>query len=1030
MLTTKINMKTTKSVTPCFKKLTFPILIFSLVMCNQPFARAGEEVDGAAAIIQNQNKGNGNNAIKGNSNGRTDFFTNQSTVSQEKVSREAFFGGQASPPTEGNPSSRVAPFFPVNPNKTGTNENSKSDTDNQKPTVIPYPDSGVPIPISTRDFYNIKIFPDPGGKTNSQEPNPIEGGDEGKDTGNLSATIDTTKNPSSAIPNTSTPIPPRVINPGKTLSNTPNRSKDKINHQNAARYLRSESENRARSLIQHNSVPPIYGPHTYSDSNNNSSLIPSNLISTVGKLARSGAFSHNPESPAAGTNGERANNNKLCQPCTMHESPNSLMIVKEGQPISYLPKNDQQGGKKAITSDNSRLPKNPGKSTSTAGSSNGKTASTPSKASEIVENETLLPDVIHGPPLCGNDAWWRQKNGYVPRGNIWVRNDIHPGKSTSTAGSSGKAASTPSKASEIVENESLLPDIIHGPPLCGNDAWWRQKNGYVPRGNIWVRDGIHPGKSTSTAGSSSGKTASTPSKASEIVENETKPNIDYSKNYTYWNETPLPDVIHGPPLCGNNAWWRQKNGYVPRGNIWVRKNIHSQTEPGVTNYSGKGLINRNPKREFVDSIPKKPKGQSGGSKPGVANSNPKSFGTSDAIPIDISGPPNSGNEAWWRLKKIQSNREALFKEKWEEVKPKTATEVRQFQIDIIREEIEKLRKLYGKAITYGTVEIPNGKGGSTKIKLSKAQREDAHKRLHLIVNLNRILDVEGGNQIAKLKFAEKYARLILQPDISSADPRDVRFHGRDGNRYFDVRDFANARMPGGDELIRAYENRILKDVAIETREAVMEGFTQGSVNVAKGLNSLFAYVNPMDPVIQAATGIKTSGSDVGRKLSLGERGYAVGEGVVGIVIGKYISKKLKDATDPEVKIPKDRQNSSIKSSPSSIKNNSTVHFSSSKKINSVSPKQLPKIQKKTTLDAITIKKPLSKTKTNNTSVRKTSEENISNLQIGEKADRLPELKAAIKKDSLAVSLEIKSTKYGGRSRQHQRIQLVACNQKG
>ena len=261
-------------------------------------------------------------------------------------------------------------------------------------------------------------------------------------------------------------------------------------------------------------------------------------------------------------------------------------------------------------------------------------------------------------------------------------------------------------------------------------------------------------------------------------------------------------------------------------------------------------------------------------------------------------------EAYWRsvreskARKRAEAQQTAIQEKWDQANPTNKREVRQFQLDRIREKAAEQKAIHSRTVETGEIQIIDEKGDIVWVQGTQEDVDTARKKLGLIDNLNNVMDVDG-NQIAKLNLAEAYVRLIGKRSYEG-DPREIMLSGRDGNRTFNMSDYARARQLSDDPVVRAYEQNALRNVSLETREEVMEGVVKGSEHIARGLNDLFCDLNPADPLVQALTGVETSGKNVGKELSTLERVGKVGEFGLDVVADKLISRKLSSLQDPDV----------------------------------------------------------------------------------------------------------------------------------
>lgn len=238
-------------------------------------------------------------------------------------------------------------------------------------------------------------------------------------------------------------------------------------------------------------------------------------------------------------------------------------------------------------------------------------------------------------------------------------------------------------------------------------------------------------------------------------------------------------------------------------------------------------------------------------------------------------------------------REEAFNKKLKDEGVTTVTDMQKFQLKLIRENMTSRRDAYQKVVSTGMVSVPDGKGGYTQRPASRSEREAALTKVGLIDNLNSILDVEDANRVAQLNVAKGYVDLISRNSYDG-DPRTiVGDANRQHDDQYDISDLRRARRKSGNAVVEALEQRALIWAGVATHKEAMDGVLSGVEGIARALNDTLCAFNPMDPFVQAALGVKTSGPDIGRELNGLERVGEFAKGTLDLATGRMIGHGLK-----------------------------------------------------------------------------------------------------------------------------------------
>lgn len=218
--------------------------------------------------------------------------------------------------------------------------------------------------------------------------------------------------------------------------------------------------------------------------------------------------------------------------------------------------------------------------------------------------------------------------------------------------------------------------------------------------------------------------------------------------------------------------------------------------------------------------------------------------------------------------------------------PSDPSQVRQFQINEILRSAEAIKNENISVAETGRIREPDGLGGFTERAATPEEVENARIGVGLANNLNRVTEVESGNQIAKLEAARNYHRLLQQQGYND-DPREIYMNRPNMRDSLEINDLRGAVRSSGNPVVDAYEQAALDTAAATAHQKVSEGLLRGVGHVTMGLNDFFTSLNPADPFLQAGLGVKTSGTDIGRELSVGERLWQLGTGAIelGVDIG-------------------------------------------------------------------------------------------------------------------------------------------------
>lgn len=218
--------------------------------------------------------------------------------------------------------------------------------------------------------------------------------------------------------------------------------------------------------------------------------------------------------------------------------------------------------------------------------------------------------------------------------------------------------------------------------------------------------------------------------------------------------------------------------------------------------------------------------------------------------------------------------------------PSDPSQVRQFQINEILRDAAETQADSRAILDTGKISEPDGYGGFVERAATAEEIRNAEVRIGLVNNLNRITSVESGNQVAKLEAARNYHHLLNQEGYND-DPREIYMNRPNMRDTLEINDLRGAIASSGDPVIDAYEQAALDSASAAAHAKVSEGLIRGMGHVTMGLNDFFTSLNPADPFLQAGLGVKTSGSDIGRELSTGERLWQLGTGAIelGIDIG-------------------------------------------------------------------------------------------------------------------------------------------------
>ncbi|MBI4549999.1 MAG: hypothetical protein HY714_03650 [Candidatus Omnitrophica bacterium] len=244
----------------------------------------------------------------------------------------------------------------------------------------------------------------------------------------------------------------------------------------------------------------------------------------------------------------------------------------------------------------------------------------------------------------------------------------------------------------------------------------------------------------------------------------------------------------------------------------------------------------------------------------------------------------------------ERRRQAEFDRRWEEADPQTPQEVRQFEMDMIQEEMHKRRDYYRRVIETGAIASTDENGNATKIPATPEQLQDARRRVQLADNLDQMLKVDGANHLAQLHTAREYSKLMGGSFERGNTGRDEPL-AQAAKRSFDMSDLAGARGES-DDLLRRAENDALRRAGIATREDVQSGILAGSKEIAYGMTDWFSSMNPADPLMTLAFQQDMSGADMGRELTVGEAVYEAGASAAGeLVFGGLAGRVLPGADD-------------------------------------------------------------------------------------------------------------------------------------
>ncbi|MFG0320606.1 MAG: hypothetical protein ACF8XB_25260, partial [Planctomycetota bacterium JB042] len=155
-------------------------------------------------------------------------------------------------------------------------------------------------------------------------------------------------------------------------------------------------------------------------------------------------------------------------------------------------------------------------------------------------------------------------------------------------------------------------------------------------------------------------------------------------------------------------------------------------------------------------------------------------------------------------------------------------------------------------------------------------------------NLVKMLSVDAGwkGKLVQVGLADEYASVFAVDDFSTLSPRTIRGRTPSGSRnQLVVPEVTKGRLvTRGNrtdvQALEALEDRALVFAQQRASFAQQEGIDRAMKALPKRMNDVFAAVNPATGLLEAATGKRVRGDDVGRDLSTGERVLAGVEGTV------------------------------------------------------------------------------------------------------------------------------------------------------
>lgn len=155
-------------------------------------------------------------------------------------------------------------------------------------------------------------------------------------------------------------------------------------------------------------------------------------------------------------------------------------------------------------------------------------------------------------------------------------------------------------------------------------------------------------------------------------------------------------------------------------------------------------------------------------------------------------------------------------------------------------------------------------------------------------NLVKMLSVDADwkGKLVQVGLAEEYATVFDVDDFSTLSPRTIRGRTPSANRLrltvpAITKDRLVTRGNRTDvQALEALEDRALVFAEQRAYSDQQEGIERAMKALPKRMNDVFAAVNPATGLLEAATGKRVRGDDVGRDLTAGERVLAGIEGTV------------------------------------------------------------------------------------------------------------------------------------------------------